>query len=367
MDVNFLDLKAQYHSIKNEIDDAISQVLESSAFAAGPFVKKFEEEFAKAHGAKYCVGMNNGTAALHAIFACLGLAEGDEVIIPANTFIATPASVSLTKATPVFVDCIESTGSINIRNIEITITDKTKAIVPVHLYGNPAPMDEILEIARKYNLLVIEDACQAHLAKYKGKAVGTFGDASAFSFYPGKNLGAYGEGGACLTNSEELYKKLLAYREHGSENKYYHDFLGHNYRLEGIQGAILSVKLKYLAEWTDIRRKRAEQYKSLLSDVHQIKTFDETENSKSAYHLFVIRTKKRDELQNYLADNGIQTGIHYPIPCHLQKAYDFLDYCEEDFPASEKLSNEILSLPISEQISENEVEYVCEKIKEFYK
>lgn len=366
-EIKFVDLKSQYLSIKSEIDNAIQEVLLASAFAGGPFVKKFEEDFANIHGAKFCSGINNGTSALHIVFMAINLGRGDEVIIPANTFIATPASVSLQGGKPVFVDCSEDDFNIDPDKIEKAITPKTKVIMPVHLYGQPAQMDRIMEIAKKYNLTIVEDCAQAHMAEFEGRKVGNFGVAGCFSFYPGKNLGAYGEGGAVICSNEEFWKRIQAIKEHGSFKKYYHEYLGHNYRLEGIQGAILDVKLKYIESWTDKRRKNADLYRNYLSDVDSIILPKESKNVKHVYHLFVIRTKKRDELNKYLNENGIQTGIHYPIPCHLQHSYKFMGYKEGDFPVSEKLSNEILSLPMSEQISEEDIIYVCDKIRAFFK
>ena len=365
-EIKFIDLKSQYLSIKPEIDNAIQEVLMSSAFAGGPFVKKFEEDFAKIHGAKFCSGVNNGTSALHIVFMAINMSRGDEVIIPANTFIATPASVSLQGGKPVFVDCSEDDFNIDVDKIEKAITPKTKAILPVHLYGQPAQIGRINEIAKKHNLVVVEDCAQAHMAEFEGKKVGNFGISGCFSFYPGKNLGAYGEGGAVICNDEEFWKRIQAIKEHGSFKKYYHEYLGHNYRLEGIQGAILDVKLKYIEAWTDTRRKNAGLYRKYLSDISEIILPKERKNVKHVYHLFVIRSKKRDELGKFLNDNGIQTSIHYPIPCHLQHSYKFMGYKEGDFSVSEMLSKEILSLPMSEQLKEDDIIYIAQKIRDFF-
>jgi dTDP-4-amino-4,6-dideoxygalactose transaminase len=366
MKVNFLNLKSQYHSIKADIDEAILSVLEKSAFASGPFVKAFEENFARAHNTKYCVGVSSGTAALHAVLMALEIKAGDEVIVPANTFFATPEAVSLAGATPVFVDCEPRYYNIDADAIEAAVTEKTKMIIPVHLYGQPAQMDKIVAIARKHNLLVVEDCAQAHIAVLNGKSVGTFGVCGCFSFYPGKNLGAYGEGGAIVTDDEELCRKLRMIRDHGSERKYYHELIGHNYRLEGFQGAILDVKLKYLDQWTKTRRVNAGSYRRLLGDCAEVILPEEMPGACHVYHLFVIRTKKRDALQKYLTNHEIYTGIHYPIPCHLQKAYAFLSYGAGDMPKTEEYADDILSLPMSEQLSEPEIGYVCSKIKEFF-
>jgi len=366
MKVNFLDLRTQYYSIKQEIDSAIQQVLDKSAFAAGPFVKEFEENFAKAQGAKYCVGVNSGTAALHIAFMSLNFKSGDEVIVPANTFFATPEAVSLTGATPVFVDHEELYYNIDPLGIDRVITPRTKAIIAVNLYGQPAQLDIIRSLADKHNLFLIEDCAQSHLATYKGKPVGTYGIMGCFSFYPGKNLGAYGEGGAVITNDEILYKKMMALRDHGSSKKYFHDYIGHNYRMEGIQGAILNVKLKHLPAWTEIRRKNASLYRKHLSGIPEVILPAEVSDGKHVYHLFVVKVPKREELIRFLQENGISTGIHYPIPCHLQKAYEFLGYKKESFPNTEKCAERILSLPMSEQLTEEQIIFVCEKIKEFF-
>jgi dTDP-4-amino-4,6-dideoxygalactose transaminase len=366
MRVNFLDLKVQYLSIKGEIDEAIHNVLLDSAFTAGPYVKSFEENFAKRHNAKYCVGVNSGTAALHAALMALDIKAGDEVIVPANTFFATPEAVSLAGAKPVFVDCEPDYYNINPDKIELAVTDKTKAIIAVHLFGQPSQIDKIKEIADKNNLILIEDCAQAHISELNGQSVGTFGVCGCFSFYCGKNLGAYGEGGAIITEDENLYKKMMMIRDHGMSQKYHHEMIGHNYRMAGIQGAILDVKLKYLDKWTDTRKRNADLYRKYLKDCDDIILPKEMPGAKHVYHLFVIRAKRRDELMNYLKENEIYTGLHYPIPCHLQNAYKFLGYKEGDFPVSEQYSKEILSLPMSEQLKEEEIKYVAEKIKEFY-
>ena len=366
MIVNFVDLKAQYLTIKDEINQAIQAVIEKSAFAAGPFVKSFEEKFAERHQSRYCVGVNSGTAALHMSMWALGLGPGDEVIVPTNTFFATAEAVSLCGATPVFADCEPRYFNIDPHSIENVISEKTKAIIPVHLYGQSAQMDEIAAIAKKHNLLVIEDCCQAHLTEYKNKKVGTFGVCGCFSFYPGKNLGAYGEGGAVITDDESLYQKMLALRDHGSPRKYYHDFVGHNYRMEGIQGAVLEVKLKYLEDWTRKRRQNADWYRKYLHGIKQVEVPQEMPGGRHVYHLFVLKVERRAELINYLKNEGIATGIHYPVPCHLQKAYAHLP-ARAPLPISEKLAHEILSLPMYAELSEGEIRYVCENIKVFYK
>lgn len=367
MNVNFVDLKAQYKSIKPEIDSAIQAVLDSSAFAGGPFVKNFEQSFAEAQEVKYCAAVNSGTSALHVVMMALGIGAGDEVIVPANTFFATPEAVSLAGATPVFVDCEAEYFNIDPQKIEEKITQKTKAIIAVNLYGQPAQLIEIKAIADKHNLLLIEDCAQSHLAALNGQKTGGFGIAGCFSFYPGKNLGAYGEGGAVVTNSEELYEKIQALKDHGSARKYFHDFIGHNYRMEGMQAAILNVKLKYLDEWTNKRRANVVLYNSLLSDVKDVIIPKEMPGAKHVYHLYVVRVKNRDELLKYLSANGIGAGIHYPIPCHLQKAYAHLNYSAGSIPVAELLAGEILSLPMYAELSEASIHFICDTIIQFYK
>jgi len=366
MKINFLDLKAQYATIKDEIDDAIRKVVENTAFAAGPFVKEFEEAFAAAHGARFCVGVNSGTSALHAAMMALGIGPGDEVIVPANTFFATPEAVSLTGATPVFVDCEDRYSNIDPEKIEAAITPRTKAIIPVHLYGQPAQLDRVKDVATRHSLELVEDCAQAHIAEYKGKPVGTTGIMGCFSFYPGKNLGAYGEGGAILTNDENLYKKLMALRDHGSSKKYYHDFIGHNYRMEGIQGAILRVKLHHLNDWVDARRRNADLYREYLKGIEEIVLPEEMADARHVYHLFVVRASRRDELQAFLGEHQIYTGIHYPIPCHLQKAYEGMTPGKGSCPVSEQYADEIVSLPMFAELTEEEIKTVAAKIAEFY-
>ncbi|MBF0360124.1 MAG: DegT/DnrJ/EryC1/StrS family aminotransferase [Oligoflexia bacterium] len=374
--INFVDLKRQYSTIKSEVQDAISRVLDDTAFAAGPYVKEFETNFARAHGVGYCVGVNSGTSALHMAMMALNIGAGDEVIVPTNTFFATAEAVSLAGATPVFVDCEEKFYNINYKEIENAITKKTKAVIAVHLYGQSANLDEIKTITNKYNLHLIEDCAQAHLAEYKGRMVGGDGIISCFSFYPGKNLGAYGEAGAVLTNNEELYSKCLALRDHGSKVKYYHDYIGHNYRMEGIQGAVLNVKLKHLNKWTDLRRRNASLYVRYLEECKEIILPQESLDAKHVYHLFVIRERSasRDKLMKYLAERKIFTGIHYPIPCHLQKAYAHLEYKKGAitgvgagaFKNAERFAEEIISLPMYAELTEEEVKYVSTTIKGFY-
>ncbi|MBL7127387.1 MAG: DegT/DnrJ/EryC1/StrS family aminotransferase [Ignavibacteria bacterium] len=367
MKIPFLDLKQQYKSIKEEIDPAIQNVIDNTAFVLGKPVSDFEQEFAKAHNVNHCIGVSSGTDGNHLVLWTLGIGAGDEVIVPANTFIATAEGVTLCGAKPVFVDCCSDSYNIDPDKVEELINSKTKAIVAVHLYGQPVDMDALREIAKKHKIFLVEDAAQAHLSEYKGKKVGGLSDAASFSFYPGKNLGAYGEAGAVTTNDDELAKKFKMYREHGQSEKYHHETFGHNYRMEGIQGAVLGVKLKHLNEWTEKRRAVAKKYKDLLKGVGDIVLPTEMPYSKHVYHLFVIKTKWRDELQNYLNENDISNGLHYPIPLHLQNSYKQLGYKKGDFPNTEDLAFNCLSLPMFPELSEEQIDYVVKNIKDFYK
>ena len=366
MKVDFVDLKAQYSSIKDEINTAILRVLKDAAFTLGPYVQSFERNFAEKHNAKFCAAVNSGTSALHAALIAGEIGVGDEVIVPANTFFATPEAVSLCGARPVFVDCEPDYYNMDVSKVEKAITKRTKAVIAVSLYGHPARLDEIKKIADKQNLDLIEDCAQAHLSQYKDKMVGSFGACGCFSFYCSKNLGAYGEGGAVITDNEDLYKKILMIRDHGSSKKYHHDIIGHNYRMSGIQGAVLDTKLKYLSMWTASRRKNADLYRKYLKGCGSIFLPSEMPQAKHVYHLFVIRAQSRDGLAEFLKGNGISTQIHYPIPCHLQKAYSFLGYKRGDFPVSEEYADKVISLPMHENLKEPEIEYVARNIREFY-
>ena len=374
MQVPFLDLKIQYKSIKEEIDSAIQKVIDNTAFILGESVSNFEKAFADAHNAKYCVGTSSGTDSNHLVLWSLGIKPNDEVIIPTNTFIATAWGATLCGAKPVFVDCHPQSYNIDPDKVEASITPKTKAIVAVHLYGQPADMKKLQEIAERHNLILVEDAAQSHLAEYNGSKIGTLSRASSFSFYPGKNLGAYGEAGAVVTNSGQLYNMLKMMREHGQSKKYYHDTFGHNYRMEGIQGAVLGIKLKRLSEWTEGRRKVASVYRELLKEIEQIQLPIEMPNVKHVYHLFVIQVKgdeknrqeKRNDLQKYLADSGIATGLHYAIPLHQQKCFQYLGYKKGDFPITEQLAESGLSLPMFPELTDDQISYVTDKIKEYF-
>ena len=337
-------------------------MLENTSFILGPEAESFENAFAGYVNARFCVGLNSGTAALHLAMLACGIGAGDEVIIPANTFFATAEAVSLTGATPVFVDADPIAYTIDVGRIEGAITPRTRAIIPVHLYGQPADLDPIFEIARGRNLRVIEDAAQAHGAEYKGKRVGTLGDIGCFSFYPGKNLGAYGEGGAVVTNDEQLAKRVRLLRDHGSEKKYRHEIVGYNFRLEGIQAAVLDVKLKHLDRWNELRRTHATRFAELLKDSELVLPAEMT-YARHVYHVYVVQSEARDGLQKSLSDAGIQTGIHYPIPIHLQPAYASMGHQRGDFPEAERQSDRVLSLPMFAELSEEQIERVTAAIR----
>jgi dTDP-4-amino-4,6-dideoxygalactose transaminase len=348
--IPFVDLKAQYTGIKDEVNAAIQGVLDTCQFTLGSEVAAFEEEFASYSQAQYGIGVNTGTSALHLALLAAGIGPGDEVITVPFTFVATVAAIYYTGATPVFVDIDPRTFTIDVKAIEAAITDKTKAILPVHLYGQPADMDPILDIAKRHGLVVIEDAAQAHGAEYKGKRVGSIGDMGCFSFYPGKNLGAYGEGGMVVTSNPEYTRTIRMLRDWGAEQKYQHVLKGYNFRLEGIQGAVLRVKLRHLEAWTEARRAAAAHYNELMSD-SGVATPEAMPYARHVYHIYAIRTQQRSEWQQALQDKGIQTGIHYPIPVHLLPAYADLGYTQGDFPHSEQAANEVLSLPMFAELS----------------
>jgi len=366
MNVPFLDLKIQYSSIKDEINAALQEVLNSTSFAGGPFVEKFEKEFATFCQSEFAVGVGSGTDALWIALLCSGIGQGDEVITTPNTFIATAEAITFCGAKPVFVDIDEQTYNLNPDLLKGSITTKTKAIIPVHLFGQPADMDPIIKIAQGHGLFVIEDACQAHGAEYKGRRAGSIGHAGCFSFYPGKNLGAYGEAGAVVTNDSGLAEKIKIFRDHGQAKKYYHSMIGWNARMDGFQGAVLSVKLKHLSAWNEARRKHARLYNELLTEMDEIKIPVEAAYAKHIYHIYAIRTKKRDALMSALAEKNISCGIHYPIPLHLQDAYRSLGYSKGSFPVVEKCAEEFLSLPMFPELTEVQIESVGKEIKIFF-
>jgi len=365
MKVPFVDLQTQFQAIRNEVMPAVESVMARSAFILGDEVDVFERDFAAFCGTSECVGVASGCdALLWGIRAC-GLGPGDEIITVANTYIATVLAITMAGATPVLVDCLADSYEIDPAAVENAMTDKTKAIIPVHLYGQAADMDAILAIAEKHGLLVIEDAAQAHGSTYKGKPCGSMGAVGCFSFYPGKNLGAYGDGGAIVTNDAEIAEKVRMYRNYGQSKKYYHDIPGWNSRLDTVQAAVLSIKLKQLAAWNDARHENAERYCEGLKDL-PVGLPVEMPDNRHLYHLFVIRTEKRDELLDYLKTKDVFCGIHYPVPIHLQKAYADLGYSKGDFPITEQTSDEILSLPMFPELTEAQVGYVCEQVASFF-
>jgi dTDP-4-amino-4,6-dideoxygalactose transaminase len=359
--VKFLDLQKQYDSIKDEIDNAISDVIENSAFIGGKAVEEFENSFASYHDAKHCVGVGNGTDALVIALWALDLPKGSEVIVPANSFIATSEAVTLNGLEILFAD-IKEDYTICPKSIKSLISDKTSAIIPVHLYGHPCDMGEIMSLAKEYDLKVIEDSAQAHGAKYKGKRIGTFGDISTFSFYPGKNLGAYGDGGAIITNSDELINRCRVYSNHGRSSKFAHEIEGLNSRLDAIQAAVLNVKLKYLDKWIEKRNAVANYYLSNIKNQDIALPVIKSDIT-HVFHLFVIRHKKRDELKELLNSLDIQSGIHYPVALPKLKAYEYHTQECSDFLAC-KLDSELLSLPIGEHLELNEIKRVTEVINE---
>lgn len=363
--IKFLDLKSQYDSIKEEINIAIDSVIQDTAFVGGKYVKKFEKEFAAYQQASFCISVGNGTDALEIAIESLGLPQGCEIIVPANSFISSAEAVTRTGHKVVFCDCDKENYTISISSLKSKITKKTKAIIAVHLYGHPCDMDEILSIANQYDLRIVEDCAQAHGAEYKGKKIGAIGDVGAFSFYPGKNLGAYGDGGAIVTNSEALAIKCKMIANHGRIEKYNHEFEGRNSRLDGIQAAILSVKLQYLEQWTGARTQVANYYLEHLKDIKELVLPKKEDWAKPVFHLFVIRTKKRNELQAYLKANEVQTGIHYPIALPKLKAYQYLDVLTDDFYANQ-YDSELLSLPIGEHLEINELEVIVKLIRALY-
>ena len=382
MKIPFVDLKAQYESMKEEINRGISEVLSKSAFVGGPFLESFEKDFAAFCKVKHCIGVGNGTDALFIALKVLGVGPGDEVMVPANSFIATSEAVTSTGARVAFVDIDPKTYNIDPNKLEdllksrqsrggsrtSALTPKPKAVIPVHLYGQPADMDGIMEIARKHGLKVIEDAAQAHGAEYKGKKIGSVGDIACFSFYPGKNLGAYGDGGAITTDDEGLALKARMLANHGRVDKYDHEMEGVNSRLDGLQAAILSAKLRHLPEWTEKRRQNAYSYNKNLRDTGFILPH-ERKDVKAVYHLYVVRVQKdlREQLQNNLKAEGISTGIHYPIALPNLKAYAYMKGEKTDYAEATKASQEILSLPMFPELNETQITCIAGACKEFMK
>lgn len=365
--IPLVNLKRQYKSIKKELKREVLKVLSEGNFVLGNQVSEFEKAFAKFTGAKYCVGVGSGWDALHLSMKALGIGTSDEVITVPNTFIATVFPIIELGARPVFVDIDPDTYQIDITKIEKAITKKTKAIVPVHLFGIPNQMDKIMRIAKKHKLLVIEDAAQAHGTRYKEKHVGTFGDVGAFSFYPGKNLGASGEAGAVVTNKKSVYEKIRTMRDVGQSKKYHHSMFGYNSRIDTLHAAVLLVKLKKLENWNEKRRKVAKIYRKLLADLSIVLPPEVGKNELFNYHVFPIRTKKRDKLFEFLKKKEVYCGIHYPVPVHLQKAVKNLKYKKGDFPITEKYSRELISLPIFPEMEMIEVKKVSDLMHKFFK
>jgi len=364
MKVPYFDLPAQIRSIRPELDAAIARTLDSCAFCLGPEVAQFESEFAAYVGARHCVGFNSGTSALHVALRLLGVGPGDEVVTTPLTFVATSCAIAYVGARPVYVDVEEGTMNLDPLNLERAITPRTKAVMPVHLYGQPFDVDPIAAICAKRGLPLVEDAAQAHGARYRGRAVGTFGVLSAYSFYPAKNLGACGEGGALVTDSPEHAKRAASLREHGSTTRYYHDELGYNYRMEGLQGAVLRVKLAHLPAWTAERRRIAHRYHGLLSRTPLLLPL-EAPGSESVYHLYVVRHPSRDRLREHLQSRGVGTGLHYPLPLHLQKCFADLGHRPGDFPVAERAAQGCLSLPIYPGMTDEQLQYVAAMIADF--
>ena len=358
MKVPFLNLKVQYDAIAQEVEQSIKEVLASCAFSGGPYVERFEEEFASFCGCSRAVGVGSGTEALWLALLGLGVKPGDEVITAPNSFIATAESISLCGAEPVFVDVEGGSFTLDPALLEKAITPRTRVIIPVHLFGQTADMDPIVDIAHAHGIAVLEDACQAHGAEYKGRRAGSLGDAGCFSFYPGKNLGAYGEAGCVVTGDQQLADRIKILRDHGQSRKYYHEMVGMNGRMDGIQGAVLSVKLKHLDAWNAARRSHATAYKSLLNDVPAITAPQEMQYARHVYHVYAVRTKERERLMEALAQSGIACAVHYPVPIHLQRAYASRGEGAGSFPVAEQCAKEFLSLPMFPELSKEQIRYV---------
>ena len=359
-----LDLKLQQQQVKKEVFELFEKVYDNTAFSGSSFVEDFEYKFKKYCNTDFAIGVNNGTSALHLAMLALGIGPGDEVIIPANTFIATAWGVSYVGATPVFVDCKSDTWEIDADLIEAKITSKTKAIIGVHLYGQPFDIDAVKAIATKHHLFLVEDAAQAHGAYYKGKRVGGFGEMACFSFYPGKNLGACGEAGGITTNNEKYQTHLHSLRNHGMKVRYFHDEIGYNMKMGGLEAVSLQVKVGYLDGWNAKRKAVAKAYQERITNP-KIKLQAQPDHTDSVYHLFVVTTEDRDGLMQYLIKNGINPGLHYPVPCHLQKAYTILGYKEGDFPNSEYLAAHCLSLPMYAELTEEQVDIVIDVLNKY--
>jgi len=364
MNVPFLDLKAHHAPLREEFDRAITDVIASGIFAGGPAVTRFEQAFAKFCECDHAVGLGSGTEAVWLALLACGVGHTDEVITVASTFMATAEAITFCGATPVFVDVDEHTYTMSPAALLRALTPRTKAIVPVHLFGQVADMDPILDFARRHSLFVIEDAAQAHGAEYKGRKAGSIGDVGCFSFYPGKNLGALGEAGAVVTSNADLSKKIRVLRDHGQVRKYHHTMIGWNCRMDAIQGACLAIKLPHLQRGNELRRKHAQRYEDGLSGFNSIVTPKEADYSRHVYHVYAVRTEGRDQLMQELEQKGIACGVHYPVPVHLQQAYVHLGYGEGAFPVSETIAREFLSLPMYPELTEDQIDFVIESVTE---
>ena len=366
MKIPLVDLKANYLSIKDEIDNAIQEVIDNTSFIMGKYLKNFEENYAKFCKAKHAIGCSNGTTAVHLALLAADIKKDDEVITVPNTFIATTECISYVGGKIKFADVNEDTALININELEKTITPKTKAIIVVHLYGQMPDMQKIKKIADEHDLFLIEDAAQAHAAEWNGHQPGFYGDIASFSFFPAKNLGCFGDGGGVVTNNDELAEKMRLLVNHGRTTKYEHKIEGFNYRLDPLQAAVLNAKLPHLPKWTDLRRKHAKFYTQQLSEIEELQTPVEAKGAKHVYYMYEIRTKKRDMLMQFLKEKGISCGIHYPIPLHLQPAYDTFGFKKGDYPVSEILAKEILSIPIYPELTEEQRKYIVDNITQFF-
>lgn len=364
--IPFVDLKTQTQHLKPEFDEAIQRVVSDCSFILGPAVDAFEAEFAEFVGARHAVSTGSGLDALRLALDCIGIGPGDECIVPANTFIATALAVSQVNAQVVLVDCCAQTMNMDLAQVEAAVTPRTRAILPVHFAGRAMPLGDLLDVANKHHLAVVEDAAQAHGAKWNDASCGTFGSAGCFSFYPGKNLGAFGDGGMIVTKDDDLAALLRRRRNYGQSEKYHHTEAGCNSRLDSIQAAILSVKLKQLSEWNELRRQHANTYRRLLDGVGDIGLPSESSCGGHVYHLFIITTSFRDQLQKHLGDHNIQTGIHYPIPIHLQPAYSGLGHHRDSFPVTERLAETMLSLPMFPELRIDQITRVADAIKDWF-
>jgi len=367
MTIPFVDLKKQYVSIKEEIDSAIHKVIDQTAFIGGHYVEEFERQFANIYGVKNCIAVGNGTDSLYILLKMLGVGPNDEVITVANSWISSSETISQTGARPVFVDIDPEYYTLNEDLLEKAVTSKTKAIVPVHLQGQVCNMNKILDIAVKYNIPVIEDCAQSHFSEFESKKAGTMGIAGSFSFYPGKNLGAYGDAGCIVTNDDELAIKCRMFARHGALKKHQHKIEGINSRMDGLQAAVLTVKLQHILKWTDQRIRNAALYAKYLQDVPQITLPTVRAESKHTFHLYVIRTSRRDELALFLKSNGVETAIHYPVALHNMEAYSYLGYMPNDFPVANDYQQKILSLPMFPELTEEEIIFICNSIKAFFR